>query len=127
MTWNFVIQCGLYLIILLALAKPLGPYRARVYEGQRIPVLDRVLGPVERLIYRVTGSGFLKHMVRNIVGSLVEVGKGRRTPGWLAEVLEGKDRTKAGPTAPAHGLTLVEVLYGVPRPAPDEEDEGEDG
>ena len=58
------------------------------------------------------GTAFLKHMVRNIVGSLVEVGRGKRPPGWVAEVLAAKDRTLAGPTAPAHGLTLVEVTYG---------------
>jgi tRNA pseudouridine38-40 synthase len=46
------------------------------------------------------------------VGSLVEVGRGRRAPAWMGEVLAAKDRTLAGPTAPAHGLTLVEVTYG---------------
>ncbi|HSP20173.1 MAG TPA: tRNA pseudouridine(38-40) synthase TruA [Myxococcaceae bacterium] len=60
----------------------------------------------------VEGTAFLKHMVRNVVGSLVEVGRGKRPPGWIAEVLAAKDRTLAGPTAPAHGLTLVEVSYG---------------
>jgi tRNA pseudouridine38-40 synthase len=60
----------------------------------------------------VEGTAYLKHMVRNIVGSLVEVGRGRRVPGWIAEVLAARDRTLAGPTAPAHGLTLVEVTYG---------------
>ncbi|HUM09945.1 MAG TPA: tRNA pseudouridine(38-40) synthase TruA [Myxococcaceae bacterium] len=67
----------------------------------------------EVLRVEVEGTAFLKHMVRNIVGSLVEVGRGKRPPGWVAEVLEAKDRTLAGPTAPAHGLTLVEVMYGV--------------
>lgn len=60
----------------------------------------------------VEGTAFLKHMVRNIVGSLVEVGRGKRPPGWVADVLAARDRTLAGPTAPAHGLTLVEVTYG---------------
>ena len=60
----------------------------------------------------VEGTAFLRHMVRNIVGSLVEVGRGKRPAGWVAEVLAAKDRTLAGPTAPAHGLTLVEVTYG---------------
>jgi len=49
--------------------------------------------------------------VRNIVGSAVEVGRGAHDPGWLAGVLRGCDRTLAGPTAPAHGLFLVRVLY----------------
>jgi len=50
-------------------------------------------------------------MVRNIVGSAVEVGRGARPPGWLADVLATRDRRLAGPTAPAHGLTLIRVLY----------------
>jgi tRNA pseudouridine38-40 synthase len=60
----------------------------------------------------VEGTAFLKHMVRNIVGSLAEVGRGRQPAAWLIELLASKDRTKAGPTAPAHGLCLDEVFYG---------------
>jgi len=72
-------------------------------------------GEVLRL--EVEGTAFLKHMVRNIVGSLVEVGRGKRPPEWVGEVLAARDRTLAGPTAPAHGLTLVSVSYGDgPRP-----------
>lgn len=66
----------------------------------------------DELTFTVEGTAFLKHMVRNLVGSLVEVGKGRHPPTWLAEVLAAGDRTKAGPTAPAHGLLLDEVFYG---------------
>ena len=55
---------------------------------------------------------FLHHMVRNIVGSVVQVGRGARPPEWLGEVLASRDRTRAGPTAPAHGLTLLRVTYG---------------
>jgi tRNA pseudouridine38-40 synthase len=65
----------------------------------------------EPLVMRITGDGFLRHMVRNIVGTLVEVGVGRwdhRRPG---EVLESRDRALAGPTAPARGLFLVSVRY----------------
>jgi tRNA pseudouridine38-40 synthase len=57
------------------------------------------------------GDGFLRHMVRNLVGTLLEVGTGRRPPGSLPELLAARDRTQAGPTAPAHGLTLVRVEY----------------
>jgi tRNA pseudouridine38-40 synthase len=57
------------------------------------------------------GTAFLKHMVRNMVGSLVEVGRGQQPPSWVAEVLASHDRMRAGPTAPAHGLVLVEVGY----------------
>lgn len=62
----------------------------------------------------IEGTAFLKHMARNIVGSLVEIGKGRRDARWLQGVLESKDRTLCGPTAPAQGLTLVEVFYRQP-------------
>lgn len=64
------------------------------------------------LIVEVTGDGFLRHMVRAIVGSLVEVGRGRWPAAEMAAVLASKDRARAGPTAPAHGLFLVSVDYG---------------
>jgi tRNA pseudouridine38-40 synthase len=57
------------------------------------------------------GTAFLKHMVRNLVGTLAEVAKGNRDLSWVKEVLEVKDRTLAGPTAPPQGLTLLEVFY----------------
>jgi tRNA pseudouridine38-40 synthase len=60
----------------------------------------------------IEGTAFLKHMVRNIVGTVADVGRNKHPPGWVREVLEGHDRTKAGPTAPAHGLMLDEVFYG---------------
>ncbi len=59
------------------------------------------------------GDGFLRHMVRNIVGTLVEVGRGRRASGFAARVLAARDRAAAGPTAPSHGLWLEEVFYPV--------------
>jgi tRNA pseudouridine38-40 synthase len=67
------------------------------------------------LAITVEGTAFLKYMVRNFVGSLVEVGKGKQPPEWLGQVLAGRDRNQAGPTAPPHGLTLVEVFYGAAR------------
>lgn len=57
------------------------------------------------------GTGFLRHMIRIVAGSLTEVGLGRRPPEWLADVLEGRDRERAGRTAPAHGLTLERITY----------------
>ncbi len=57
----------------------------------------------DRLVYTVRGSGFLKHMVRNIVGTLIEVGRGNREPGSVLE--------RAGATVPAKGLTMVSVEY----------------
>jgi tRNA pseudouridine38-40 synthase len=65
----------------------------------------------ERLVYRVTGSGFLKHMVRNIVGVLLEVGKGNVDRGGMLARLEPGCGIPAGPTAPARGLFLVSVEY----------------
>jgi tRNA pseudouridine38-40 synthase len=63
------------------------------------------------LVMRIEGDGFLRHMVRNIVGTLVEVGVGRWPPRRVKEILASRDRTQAGPTAPAHGLFLARVLY----------------
>jgi tRNA pseudouridine38-40 synthase len=59
----------------------------------------------------VAGDGFLYNMVRTIVGTLVEVGKGARDAHWPAEVLAARDRKRAGQTAPPHGLFLVSVAY----------------
>ncbi len=59
----------------------------------------------------VTGNAFLHNMVRIIVGSLVEVGRGNRPPTWLEEALKQKDRRAAGPTAPACGLVFSDVRY----------------
>ena len=63
------------------------------------------------IIYTIEATAFLRHMVRNIVGTLVEVGRGERSPQQFAELLGARDRTQAGPTAPGHGLFLVEVKY----------------
>jgi tRNA pseudouridine38-40 synthase len=68
------------------------------------------------LRYRVTGSGFLHHMVRNIVGTLVDVGRGQMEAGAMQGILAARDRSAAGPTAPAQGLFLVSVEYA-PKPA----------
>lgn len=59
----------------------------------------------------VTANAFLKHMVRNIIGVLVAVGQGDRSPAWVAEVLAAKDRAAAGITAPPQGLSLVNIVY----------------
>lgn len=64
------------------------------------------------LIYTVRGSGFLHHMVRNLVGTFLLVGKGTLTRDDLVAILARRDRSAAGPTAPANGLYLVNVEYG---------------
>jgi tRNA pseudouridine38-40 synthase len=66
------------------------------------------------LVYEVTGTGFLRYMVRNIVGTLIEVGRGNLAPGDIPRILDACDRTQAGPTAPAQGLCLMNVDYGAP-------------
>jgi tRNA pseudouridine38-40 synthase len=94
-------------------------------NGRRTPTPKRETGMVRRifaskilhrprtsmLIYEVSGKGFLHHMVRNIVGTLVEVGRGKLEPGDILRILKAGDRTRAGPTAPAQGLCLVRVEY----------------
>lgn len=64
-----------------------------------------------RLVFVFEANGFLRHMVRNMVGTLVDVGKGVLTPEMFAEILASKDRRRAGMTAPAHGLYLKSVHY----------------
>ncbi len=59
----------------------------------------------------IKANAFLHHMVRNIVGSLLEVGMGEKSPEWIADLLVLQDRTKAGITAPADGLYMVKVTY----------------
>jgi len=65
----------------------------------------------ELLELRIRANAFLRNMARIIVGTLVEVGRGARPPEWIPEVLEARDRTRAGRTAPAHGLYLHRVHY----------------
>jgi tRNA pseudouridine38-40 synthase len=74
-------------------------YSSRLWRAER------------ELVYAVEGSGFLNHMVRNIVGTLIEVGRGNVLPGGISRILAAADRAAAGPTAPANGLWLVRVSY----------------
>ncbi|MFS8583347.1 MAG: hypothetical protein FWJ61_10890, partial [Limnochordales bacterium] len=84
------------------------PVRSTVRHLQALEV-ERA-GP--RIDIVATADGFLYHMMRNIVGTLVMVGDGRRPPEWVADVLASGRRELAGPTAPARGLCLVLVEYG---------------
>ncbi len=65
----------------------------------------------DELVYRVRGNGFLHHMVRNLVGTFLLAGKGTLTPADVQRILAARDRSAAGPTAPASGLYLVNVEY----------------
>ena len=63
------------------------------------------------IVFTVEATAFLRHMVRNLVGTLVEVGRQQRSPQSFAALLDARDRTQAGMKAPAHGLFLMEVRY----------------
>jgi tRNA pseudouridine38-40 synthase len=67
----------------------------------------------EILLFSLTGDGFLRHMVRNIVGTVIDIGRGRWGKEELGRMLASRDRTQAGPTAPPQGLFLVRVEYGL--------------
>ena len=74
----------------------------------------RVSRNAERIIVDCDANAFLHHMVRNIVGTLVRVGRGEADAEWVAGLLDRRDRRLAGITAPAHGLTLTRVDYPEP-------------
>ena len=75
-------------------------------------IYDISLTRAHKYIYLdIKANAFLHHMVRNIVGTLLEIGTGNHEPAWAAEVLEKRDRSIAGVTAPAHGLYLVGIDY----------------
>jgi tRNA pseudouridine38-40 synthase len=79
-----------------------------VRDVRRVDVLGERGGRIEVV---VEATAFVKHMIRNFVGTLVEVGRGKRAPSSLAAILAGRDRRAAGPTAPPQGLCLEEVFY----------------
>jgi tRNA pseudouridine38-40 synthase len=82
-----------------------------VREVRRLEVLSPGGGEIALVI---EATAFVRHMVRNIAGTLVEVGLGRRIPDSVAEILASRDRTRGGVTAPPQGLVLEEVFYGGP-------------
>lgn len=73
----------------------------------------------DELVMCIEANAFLRHMVRVLVGSMLEIGRGARDLGWLTGLLAGAPRADAGPTAPSHALTLVSVRYDDPAAAGD--------
>jgi tRNA pseudouridine38-40 synthase len=80
-----------------------------IYSSEIIREPDR-----DELAYIVRGRSFLRYMVRKIVGTLIEVGKGRLAPADIAQIFEARDRSRSGPTVPAEGLYLVSLEYPDP-------------
>jgi len=95
------------------------PARTTVREVRKLDLLQ----DGSQIDFVIEATAFLKQMARNMVGTLVEVGHARRAPGSLPALLEGRDRKRAGPTAPAHGLVLDEVFYAKGNAAPEDDDE----
>ena len=96
-----------------------GKHDFRSFMGKRSSVKTTVRNIIslsvkktgDRLVVEIVGNGFLKYMVRIIVGTLIEVAKGSLSPADVKKILTANDRTVAGPTAPPHGLCLIEVGY----------------
>lgn len=92
-----------------------GDFTAFSSNRDRSPVRTVVRSELRKtgpeLVYTIEGEGFLRYMVRTIVGTLLEVGRGRIPPGQVEEIFRLRDRSLAGPTAAAKGLTLVRVDY----------------
>jgi len=93
-----------------ASAEPLAP-ASEVKSKIRTVFSSELRREGEELVYTVGGSGFLHHMVRNMAGTLVEVGKGRLSAAQIPEILAARRRSAAGPTLPGKGLWLVSVEY----------------
>ena len=84
---------------------------AAITSNVRAVLFSRWRRDGDEFIYEVKGSGFLHHMVRNLVGTFLLVGKGTLKVSDMAAILEARNRSAAGATAPAHGLYLVSVEY----------------
>jgi len=95
-----------------------------VHCQARNPVRDlqclQVRREGEQVVFEVQANAFLHHMVRNLVGSLLLVGRGERPAAWIGELLAGRDRSRAGPTASASGLVFVGPLYPAQHALPPE-------
>ena len=81
------------------------------FGGKAFSIAIDVTRKGDFVVIDVQANAFLHHMVRNIAGALMSVGTGKQRPEWIREILEARDRTVAGVTAPPHGLYLVDVGY----------------
>ena len=103
-----------------AISHLIGKHDFKAFEGAGSPRSHTIRSVMSANLYRqnenylifdIEADGFLRFMVRNIVGTLAEVGKGKITPHEFKRILDSKDRSQAGATAPAHGLFLKTVKY----------------
>jgi tRNA pseudouridine38-40 synthase len=90
------------------------PTDCAIEDRRRSIESSEIAETADEVVYEVRGEGFLRHMVRTIAGTLVEVGRGRVRPAEIDAIIAARDRRRAGPCAPARGLVLVRVLYGSP-------------
>ncbi len=97
-----------------------GPHDFKAFEGTGSPRAHTIRNIMEasisecrkgEILFKIEADGFLRYMVRNLIGTLVNVGHGKTTPKEFKTILELKDRGLAGATAPPHGLCLMEVKY----------------
>jgi tRNA pseudouridine38-40 synthase len=92
-------------------------FRAFCASGSSVKSFERTIYQADifsrgkLLVFRITADGFLYKMVRTVVGTLLEIGKGKQPPEWMESLIEGGERIKAGPTAPPQGLVLEKVWY----------------
>ena len=82
----------------------IGSFERSIYQADLFPQGNT-------LVFRITADGFLYRMVRTIVGTLLEIGRGKQPPEWMEQVIAARDRERAGPTAPPQGLVLEKVWY----------------
>ena len=103
-----------------AISHIIGSYDFKSFEGtgsprshttRNVPAADLIENNDGLITFKIEADGFLRYMVRNIVGTLVDVGLGKVTPAEFKGILESKNRSNASATAPAHGLFLMEVKY----------------
>lgn len=83
------------------------PQKNRIREINKFTM--RVKG--EEITFTINGKSFLRYMVRNIIGTIIDVGRGKISPGDIPDIFAARDRRKGGQTAPPHGLTLLQVEY----------------